>query len=55
MCEKNSMVDGPSGGHAPLQQVMVRMNKYMSPKTNDMISAMSGGPCALGSYIVMKP
>lgn len=34
MCEKNSMVDGPSGGHAPLQQVKVRMNKYLSPKTN---------------------
>lgn len=34
MCEKNFMVDGPSGGHALLQQVKVRMNKYLSLKTN---------------------
>lgn len=34
VCEKNFMVDGLSGGHALLQQVKVRMNKYLSPKTN---------------------
>lgn len=34
MCEKNFMVDGSSGGHALLQQVKVRMNKYLSLKTN---------------------